>query len=208
MNLKDLCQCKWAGRIISAFLAVMGIQSSALAAVNVMISGGAGEPLIITLPAMTWTITDAVGFNRSYAFGVGIDVQQSVPDYSGFASQPGVSGEWMTDNPHLTLTQALPDQYAFIVNTAFGPLANGVIWFGMTSSRNAENGDIITFAGGTIGNSPRLRTGTFKSGAFEVYLMGGNQYPVVSTPGIAIPEPSAAMLSFLGCLVMLKFRTR
>jgi hypothetical protein len=185
-------------RVSVGLLCFSGAVMAATTTTFVGISGGAGQPLQITLPPMTWTVTSAIGFNAWDVFGVGIDLRQRVPDFSGGTSLPGDAADWTSDNPNLVFTPVLMNQYAFIVNSGAVPIVNGVIWFGMGSSANAQVGDRITFAGGTIGNSPRLTTGTYTSGFYDVFLVGANQYPIVSTAADAIPEPGTACLLVIG----------
>lgn len=167
------------------------------AAITVSFSGGGGSPLSITLPAIEWSITDDDSFNSSTTFGIGIAVGQ-VPDLTlAGASAGGNPTDWSSDGT-LTFPSAVAE--SFFANNNFSALnGGGIIWYGMTSSANAVDGEVLIYAGGTISSTGSVAE-TYVDGSYAIYLIDGFDGAVVSNAGTFVPEPGS--YAVFGALVV------
>lgn len=167
------------------------VASSASGQVMVDFSGGDGSPLSITLPAMEWEIADiSTSRIKDFAiFGVAIAVGQDGSFIVAGDSVNGNAADWSAS--HFS-TFSASSGVAFYENQNFtGPHSGGIIWWGMESNQATFNGEIFSYAGGTIGNDSSV-AGTFIDGSYDVYIISGSG-AVASTAGVAVsvvPESS------------------
>lgn len=177
--------------------------SASFGIVNVTFSGGNGSPLSITLPEVSWEITNDTRFNESNLFGIGIAVGQTPAHVFVGDSIGGNTADWSASGA-TTVTGTFSAN--FLSNNALsGDNSGGIIWLGLLSSQNAVNGETVTYSGGTFGNDANVAE-VFTSGEYEVYLLGGGHNTPVSTAGVAVPEPATyaglfgiAALGFVAC---------
>lgn len=183
------------------------LPNRASAQVYVSFSGGGGSPLSITLPELTFTITDAASLNEAYEFGIGIAVGQTPANVPLNYSTSGSASDWSSSNGAVEFYDGLVNWVSFYENNVIGGLnSGGLIWLGVQHNLLMEDGDTLTYAGGTIGSTSAV-TATFVDGSYNVYLISGFNAAVSSSAAIAsaVPEPStyavilgACALGFVG----------
>lgn len=189
---------------VAALAVLVLLPATASAAVSVDFSGGAGAPLSFTLPAMSWQITNAADFNLDNVFGIGIALGQHAQTLSSGTSAAGDPADWSSTG---TLDITLPSFTASFYETSL-LYGGGIIWFGLGSNQQAQNNDIVTFSGGTLGTNGPI-SGTFADGSYDIYLIDGWNGEAVSAPGIAaVPEASTALLGVFGLALAARRRRR
>ncbi|MEM1221880.1 MAG: PEP-CTERM sorting domain-containing protein [Verrucomicrobiota bacterium] len=190
---------KFYSSIYASCIAALFAASSAYGAINVTFAGGGGNPVSITLPAISWEVTDAAAFNPNAGLGIGIAVGQSPALVQAGDSIGGSPDDWSSTGS-LTFSSNPSGRAFYPTNNFGGPNNGGIIWFGITHSQNAVNGDTIVFDGGTFSHTAAAGL-SYINGNYEVYLIGGQTGQAVSSAGVAVPEPStyaalAGLLAF------------
>ncbi len=182
------------------------LAQAALGVVNVTFTGGGGSPVSFTLPEISWEITNSAGFNGATTFGIGVDVNQTPENATSGASIGGNPSAWSSTG---ATTFPGTASSSFFRNNDFGGANDGgIIWFGMLSNQAAVNGEIITYAGGTL-SSGNLVPYTYTDGAYDVYLISIISGQAVTAPGVAVPEPGACAALFgIGVLGLAAWRRK
>eukprot|EP00903_Cladosiphon_okamuranus_P003961 g3959.t1 len=185
---------------ISLAAAISSLATTAHSAVYVDFSGGNRDVLSITLPEIQWEVTNAAQFNALEIVFVAIEVGQTPANQQVGSSTGGDPADWTSTG---SLTFSKRTDYLFHANSQFSPATGGsIIWLGLDHSRNAANGDVITYAGGTIGND-RAVSQSFTDGFYEVSLIDVYGARVGTQ---VIPEPSSLVLGALGIFCCLRRR--
>ncbi len=170
------------------------VAPQAAAQVAVDFSGGNGSPLSFTLPNLTWVVTNADALNGGLAV-LTIEVNNP-PSWSSGVVTSSNPALWSTNNGGITFNNG--NGYNFYANAGMGnPFAGKVAWFGIPFSGSFQNGNTITFAGGTLGGTSSP-SNSFVDGTYTINLTntGANVGAVV-----AVPEPSTSA-GLAGALIL------
>lgn len=196
-------------KLPTLFALALSVNPLSAAAVSVAFSGGGGTPLSISITTpITWTVTDAADFNSGIVFGIGIDLGQ-VPAtiaYGGATTGGGSPASWSSDRPGWTVNNYISSTL-FSNNITAGGLPGALIWYSPQASGAVPvvNGDTVTFAGGVLQTNQNINE-TFTDGAYETYLIAGTDGTLISSAGVAVPEPSSALLLGLSGLFLIRRR--
>jgi hypothetical protein len=196
---------------IAAFVAAAGILAlipSAQSAVLVT-TGTTGEGrAYLTVPTVEFVINRTVsasGFN-SLIF----DFTNVWPDStgSGFSFSSG-SGLSFTDSAHPGVFSIESWNGHSTVVSSFSD-RDSVLFATPNTSYTYTVGDVITLQGGTFTlASPNPSFPVFPSGSYDVYFVAlGVDGGPLSSAGVAVPEPSAAMLFWVAGLGFIARRRR
>lgn len=188
-----------------ALAAVLIPWSTADAAVTVDFSGGLNTPLSFSIPVLTWQVTDAATFNSYPAIGIGIAVGEIPAFEPSVVAMAGDPAAW-SSNGAVTFGPPVAGSTIFTNNNFSALNGGGIIWFEISTVGAAVDGDIITFAGGTLSSAGNVAP-SFADGDYEVYLINSSTGAVVSSAA-NIPEPATELAGLLGFGLLARRRRR
>lgn len=192
----------------TALLAGLFLATSAPAAVLIMTGTDAGGKAYVTLPSMTFTITtaaSAAGFN-SLEFDI-VDVWGTVGSFPPISGSG--SGLTYIDSGHpgiFSIASWVGHSLAFNSSSDYDSALMAVA----NTSYTYTPGEVITLAGGTFTlNTANAAFPVFSTGSYSIYFAGlGSGGGILSSEGVAVPEPSTFALVALGALGVIVLRRK
>jgi hypothetical protein len=172
--------------------------SSSKAQVAVTFSQGPGNTQQFTLPAITFTVTDAAAYSNPGIINI---LTNQTPNWVSGVISGGNASAWSSSNTSLVFS--IESGSNFYANAGNGsPWQGNVAWMGLKITGPIANGDQIYFTGGTFGGTPSY-IASLTSGSYDVTLSNGGAV-AFATQGAAVPEPGtyAAMIGAVSMMVV------